>query len=311
MATRKLDQIGLGGVKQWLLIRGDEQRPILLVLHGGPGSADIATASLYQRDLEKHFLVVNWDQRGAGKSYGGGVLSTEQLVTDATELIEMLLARFEQQKLYLLGHSWGSALGLLITHRFPELVYGYIGVGQLVDTPANERLSFEHVRKRAQQTGNRLALAQLRRNAPPYGSNVRALLTQRAWLYLSRGFFRSRVAALRYALAFLTSSTYSLPDKLGYSRHLRTSLRQLWPEVERVNLFRDVPGVAVPVLFCLGKYDMTTPSALAARYFELLVAPSKQLVWFDASAHCPNLEEPRKFAAVVAEWVRRTGEPPL
>ena len=309
--AQRLEQLGLGGVKQWLLLRGNEQRPILLVLHGGPGSADIATASRYQRDLENHFLVVNWDQRGAGKSYGGGVLSVEQLISDATELIKLLLTRFGRQNLYLLGHSWGSALGLLVAHRSPKLVCGFVGVGQLVDGTENERLSFRYVQQRARQTGNQLALAQLRRHAPPYGNNVRALLTQRAWLYLSRGFFYSRVAALRYALVFLTSTTYSLPDKLGYSRHLRTSLRQLWPEVERINLFRDVPGVAVPVLFCLGKYDVTTPSALAARYFELLVAPSKQLVWFDASAHCPNLEEPRKFAAVVAEWVRRTGEPPL
>ena len=310
--TQRLEQVKLGGVKQWLLLRGNVERPILLFLHGGPGSAEIATASRYQRGLEPHFLVVNWDQRGAGKSHDHGVLSVEQLISDTTELINLLLMRFGRRNLYLLGHSWGSALGLLVAHRSPELVCGFIGVGQLVDGAENERLSFDYVQNRAQQTQNQLALWHLRRNGPPpYGCDVRALLAQRTWLYLSRGFFYSRVAALRYVLAFLTSSTYSLPDKLGYSRHLRTSLRQLWPEVEALNLSRDVPGVAVPVLFCLGRYDVTTPSALAARYFEALVAPSKQLVWFDASAHCPNLEEPRKFAAVVAEWAGRTGEPPL
>ena len=304
--TQQLEQVELGGVKQWLLLRGNVQRPILLVLHGGPGSAEIATASRYQRGLEPHFLVVNWDQRGAGKSHGHGVLSVKQLAADTTELIELLLARFGQQKLYLLGHSWGSALGLLITRRSPELVYGVIGVGQLVDGAANERLSFEYVREYARRTGNQLALTQLRRHPPPYGDDVRALLTQRTWLYLSRGFFYSRVAALRYALAFLTSTTYSFSDKLSYSHHLRASLRQLWSEVEALDLFRDVPSVATPVLFCLGKHDMTTPSVLAARYFEALVAPSKQLVWFDASAHCPNLEEPQKFAATVLDWAKQT-----
>ena len=308
--TQQPEFIKLGGVKQCLLIRGDEQRPVLLVLHGGPGSADIATASRYQGELEKHFLVVNWDQHGAGKSHGTENLSVQQLFTDAVELIRLLLAKFGKQKLYLLGHSWGSALGLRITHRFPELVYGYIGVGQLVDTSENERLSFEHVQKRAQRTGNRLALAQLRR--PPYGDDVQALLTQRAWLYLFRGFFYSRRNALRYALAFSSSETYSLRDKLRYSQRLRRSLKQLWPEVEAICLSADVPGVAVPVLFCLGKHDMTTPSVLAERYFEALVAPKKQLTWFDASAHCPNLEEPQKFAFVVAEWARRMNEhPPL
>lgn len=214
VTTTQLEKVELGGVKQWLLIRGDEQRPVLLVLHGGPGSADIATASRYQRDLEKHFLVVNWDQRGAGKSHGNE-LSVQQFVTDATELINLLLVRFGKQKLYLLGHSWGSALGLLIAHRFPELVYGYIGVGQLVDTAENERSSFDYVQKRARQTGNRLA-SQLR--PPPNGDDVQSLLTQRTWLYVFRGFFYSRRNALHYALAFLSSKTYSLRDKLRYSQ---------------------------------------------------------------------------------------------
>jgi len=304
--VRHLERLELGGAKQWILIRGQCERPLLLVLHGGPGSADIATADRYQRDLEKHFLVVNWDQRGAGKSYGDE-LNVEQLVSDATELVRLLLARFGKLKLFLLGHSWGSALGLLITHRFPELVKGYIGLGQLVDTAENERSSFDYVRKRARQNGNRLALSQLRRNAPPYGDDVQALLTQRAWLYVFRGFFYSRRNALRYALAFLLSKNYSLKDKLRYSQRLRNSLRQLWPGVETINLSADVPSVAVPVLFCLGRHDMTTLSALAERYFRTLVAPSKQLTWFDVSAHSPNLEEPRKFAETVSGWSEQIG----
>lgn len=138
-----LEPTELGGTKQWLLLRGRADHPLLLVLHGGPSSADIATASHYQSELEKHFLVVNWDQRGAGKSGRCDThLSVEQLVTDATKLIRLLLARFGKQKVYLLGHSWGSALGLFVAHRHPELVTGYVGVGQLVDAPENERLSF-------------------------------------------------------------------------------------------------------------------------------------------------------------------------
>lgn len=144
-----LERVELGGVKQWILLRGQAQQPIMLVLHGGPGSADIATAGHYQRELEKQFLVVNWDQRGAGKSEcrdasSSTDLSIDQLVADATELIRLLLARFGKQKLYVLGHSWGSALGLLVTHRCPELVHGYIGVGQLVDASENERPGLTH-----------------------------------------------------------------------------------------------------------------------------------------------------------------------
>ena len=301
-----LERTELGGAEQWLLLRGQPERPLLLVLHGGPGSADIATASRYQSGLEKHFLVVNWDQRGAGKSgYRNPYLSVEQLVSDATELIRLLLARFGKRKVYLLGHSWGSALGLFVAHRRPELVAGYVGVGQLVNASENERLSFEYVQGCVRRLSTRLAS---RLSAPPYGGDVRALLTQRAWLYLfGGGFFHSRRVGLRYALAFLLSETYNLKDKLNYSRHLRASLRQLWPEVERVDLSRDIPAVEVPVLFCLGEHDMTTPPILAERYLAALKAPSKQLTWFSKSAHCPNLEEPHKFAETIFGWAGRTG----
>ena len=301
------ERIELGGTKQWILLRGRRECPLLLVLHGGPGSADIATASYYQRDLEKHFLVVNWDQRGAGKSgYQQDSLSVEQFVSDATELIQLLLLRFDQRKVVLLGHSWGSALGLLVTHRHPELVTAYVGVGQLVDAHENERLSFEYVRGRARRVNDLASL--VGRHRPPYGVNIGALLTQRAWVYLFGGFFYSRRAALPYALAFLSSKTYSLKDKLSYTRHLRRSLQQLWPEVEAIKLSRDVPGVEVPVLFCLGKHDMTTPPVLAERYLDALKAPDKQLTWFGASAHCPNLEEPCKFAETILVWAKRWSE---
>ncbi len=293
----------LGGTEQWLLLRGQAAHPILLVLHGGPGSADIATASRYQREPEKRFLVVNWDRRGAGKSgYRNPYLSVEQLVSDAAELIRLLLTRFGKQKAYLLGHSWGSALGLLVAHRHPELVAAYVGVGQLANASENERLSAEYMQRRARRLSTRLAS---RLSAPPYGSNVGVLVTQRAWLYLLGGFFHSRRAGLGYAVAFLSSKTYSLEDKLRYSRHLRRSLRQLWPEVEGIDLFRDVPGVEVPVLFCLGRHDMTTPSILAEHYLAALKAPRKQLTWFGKSAHCPNLEEPRKFAETIFAWTEQ------
>ncbi len=308
MILQSLEQVMVGGSRQWILTRGYDQNPILLFLHGGPGSTEIATASCYQQNLEQHFLVINWDQRGAGKSYHSNdpSLSVAQLIADTTELIKLLLEKFNKRKLYVLGHSWGSALGLLVASKHPELVHGYIGVGQLVDGLENERLAFEHVQKLAYRDRNRLAISHLRHSGfPPYNYNVRALLTQRSWLYWFGGFFHDRGKALRYALNFLTSKNYTVWDKLNYSKNLAFSLRQLWPQVEKINLFNDVPSVRVPVLFCLGKYDMTTPSALAQRYFEVLDAPSKHLVWFSQSAHCPNLEEPDIFAKTIWEWLEK------
>lgn len=128
---KRLEPVTLGGTAQWLFIHGDTRNPLLLWLHGGPGSADIATAAFYGRALTEHFLVVHGDQRGAGKS---GVddappLTIDQLAEDAQELIVRLLHRFGQPDLYLVGHSWGSALGLVIARRVPGLIRAFTGVG--------------------------------------------------------------------------------------------------------------------------------------------------------------------------------------
>lgn len=267
----------LGGVLQWLSVRGDIRNPLLLWLHGGPGSADIATAGICSRLLREHFLVVHWDQRGAGKSrLGSAPLTAEQLITDAQELIAWLLKRFRHPKLYLVGHSWGSALGLLVSCRSPDLVHAFAGVGQLVHGIDNERLSFEMALRLARYANNRRAERQLRRNRPPYGKDVAALLTQRAWLLWLGGFFHRRATAVPYVLRLLTSGAYTPQDKLFYQSNLHVSLRRLWPDVERLDLFTSVPRVTVPVLFCLGQYDAVTPPELAVAYLKqiLLANPS-------------------------------------
>ena len=176
-------------------MRGDVANPLLLFLHGGPGSAEIGTARAHQRGLEQHFLVVNWDQRGAGKSTRSGPPpDVAQLVADTLELTTYLLERFRRRKLYLVGHSWGSTLGLLAAAR-PELYHAFIGSGQLVHSAEGERLSYAYTLQRARAANNRAAVRQLGRFSPPYGSDVDKLLTQRAWLFWFGGFFTSATAA--------------------------------------------------------------------------------------------------------------------
>lgn len=295
----------LGGVAQWLSLRGDVRNPLLLWLHGGPGTADIATVGSCSRALTKHFLVVHWDQRGAGKSrLSKASLTAELLIADAQELIAWLLNRFGHSKLYLVGHSWGSALGILVSARSPEMVHAFAGVGQLVHGIDNERLSFEMALRLARHVNNRRAERQLKRNPPPYGENVAALLAQRAWLLWLGGFFHRRATALPYVLRLLTSRVYTPQDKLFYQSSLHSSLRRLWPDVEQLDLFTSVPYLRVSLLFCLGRYDAVTPSELAAGYLERVQAPEKELVWFERSAHCPHLEEPERFAnALITRWL--------
>ena len=127
-SIESLEAIELGKVEQWILIRGEDRtRPVLLWLHGGPGQPLMPTAHHYDAELIKHFVVVHWDQRGAGKSYDPALspeqLSVDQFIADTYDLVQYLRQRFNVPKIYLIGHSWGSELGALTVARYPELFY--------------------------------------------------------------------------------------------------------------------------------------------------------------------------------------------
>ena len=136
--------------KQTLLIRGQNvEQPILLCCHGGPGMAQIGFIRHFQKELEKHFIVINWDQRGAGKSFStkdfGANFTIEQFISDAKEVIQYVLKKFSKQKLFLAGHSWGSIIGLNIAHQYPQYIEAYIGIGQIVHMKQNEELLYQHL----------------------------------------------------------------------------------------------------------------------------------------------------------------------
>jgi len=131
-----MDEVVLNGATQSLLIRGENRdNPLLLFLHGGPGNPASVFSHSYQREMEKYFTVVQWDQRGSGKSYGSipaESMTKDQFLADTHALIVLLLKRYDKQKLYLIGHSWGSFLGITTAYKYPELIHAYVGTGQMV-----------------------------------------------------------------------------------------------------------------------------------------------------------------------------------
>ena len=184
-----LEQVELGGVKQWVSIRAtNRHNPVLLFLHGGPGSANIAKLRIQVPELEQHFVVVNWDQRGAGKSYSPGfnasTLSRQQLVSDAHELVGLLKKRFDTHKIYLMGFSWGSVLGLSLVDQYPDDFEAFISISQVVDYQTGEKLSLAYARESAQRESNAQALEELASVDPAYISTdwQSQLSTQRKWL---------------------------------------------------------------------------------------------------------------------------------
>ncbi len=310
-----LEKVSIGGAEQWILVRTEDvQNPIILFLHGGPGTSQLTLMRRNTRDVEQHFTVVNWDQRGAGKSYAAiadtGKMNIEQFVDETIELTKYLLHRFGKEKIVLVGHSWGSAVGALAVQRAPELYHSYIGIGQISDMAQSERVSYEWTLAQAVAAGDKSAVQKLRSfGAPPYTEDWRIkFLYQRKILARYGGELHgSSNGALAVVLwNLLWSTEYTVLDRVNFFRGILGSLRLLFPELLTVNLFQQVPEMGVPVYFTLGRHDYEVPAILSERYFDALKAPRKELVWFEHSAHLPNTEEREKFNAFLVERVLPT-----
>ncbi len=287
-----LEQIELGGCRQWILIRGrDINNPFLLFLHGGPGMPAMYLAHSFQRELEKDFVVIQWDRRGAGKSYSksvpAGSLTDGQLLADALELITYLKNRFDVPKVYLVGHSWGTLLGMHLIKKSPLDFYAYIGIGQLAFSSDIPALQDRFIRQEAKEAKNRRALKEL---ALKGGSvNEKWVFRFGGELYGEKSFWPllwTGIRAPEYTLSDILNITKGVSL---YNRHFRS---MEFPG----DLAEEVLSVRVPVFFFTGRHDYCVPFELSERYFERLHAPLKRMVWFEHSAHFPFYEEPLRFA---------------
>jgi pimeloyl-ACP methyl ester carboxylesterase len=298
-----LEEIELGGYRQTVLLRGrDVRNPVLLYLHGGPGSSELPLVRHFNRALEDHYIVVLWDQRGAGKSYSpfipADTMTIEQFLQDGHELVTILQKRFKKDKIYLVGHSWGSVLGLTMAYRHPGLFHAYIGIGQAVDFLEGEKISLRYVLQRAREQNNAEAIAQLEalKDYPSLdGHWMRDVITQRRWLGEFGGvlYGKKGMQSLFFVERPPEFSVFEfVPFFLGSLR----SLDLLWPQILRNGDFRKTaPELQVPVYFVTGRHDYNVPFALTEAYYSRLRAPKKTLIWFERSAHMPNFEEPEKF----------------
>ena len=304
-------RVELGGWPQYVLLRGrDARAPFLLVLHGGPGSSEMPFFRLFDAALEEHFLVVHWDQRGTGKSFGAeldpATLTLERMTRDLDELVEYLRRELGDRPLLLLGHSWGSLLGIEYASRHPQKLAAWVGVGQISDMVESERRGLAWALAEARSRGDADAVEALEAIGPPPYS-WQTMLRQRPYVDRYGGAFVEPRSIPELVLVALQAPEVAWPDAVAFVRGQLLSLDALWPEIARYDAATAVPRLELPAYFFLGRHDRQVSAELAAEYVDALEAPRKEIVWFERSAHSPPFEEPEKFVAETLRVAREVG----
>jgi pimeloyl-ACP methyl ester carboxylesterase len=289
-SVASLERVTLNGAPQWILIRGQYDKAVVLFLHGGPGMPSMYLAHAFQDRLERDFLVVQWDRRGAGKTYPAtkdpALVRTSQEEADAVALIRLLTKRYGQRRVIVVGHSYGSYLGIALAQRHPELVRAYVGVGQIACTPTSEAaLQDDWLRHEAEAAGDLDTLAHI---GTPHWDRESALFRYGAEV-------TTWTSVTPMILTGLTSFEYSFRDAINVREGVAFTHRNFVYDGPDRPLSQSVRALDVPFYLFEGRRDYVAPTACAAELFNEITAPNKAWVWFEHSAHFPFLEEPDRF----------------
>lgn len=282
-AVKTHEGVKIGGIRQWIGAQsGDASKPLLLFLHGGPGFSSRAYSKKFVEHLTRDFIVAQWDQRGTGitAAWGGATdsLTLPLMHRDTREVVNYLLKKFDKQKLYLVGFSWGGFLGLHFANEHPELLHAYVSVSAVIHGNESERVTLDLLRDHASKSNNAEALEELAKITVPFTS-WEELYYQRKWT----AFFSGRES-----------------DTRAYPKALFREWSQKWMpiflEASRVNYAETVPALRCPVYFFLSNRDAVANHTVTQRYVDHLTAPEKQVVWFARSTHEIPSQEPKRFA---------------
>jgi len=317
--VERLEAVRIGGIDQWVSVRGaDRSNPVLLHIHGGPGYISIPMSWWFSRSWEECFTVVQWDQRGTGKTYlltdaatVAPTLTRERMIADTEEMVTWARKTFGKDKIFVSGHSWGSYLGLELARRHPDWLHAYIGVGQMSNMPESERRGWQFAVNAAHRGRNVKAIQDLESIAPysPPGKLVplKDIYTQRRWVEFYGGTMAYRHG--NQAEGDLADLSPDYTDaEIG---HIWTgngfAERYLLSEALGLDLSQ-THKLNCPLIVFAGRHDMNVNSQLAYDWFESVTAPEKHFVWFEHSAHLPMTEERGKYLVSLLQYARSVAE---
>jgi pimeloyl-ACP methyl ester carboxylesterase len=298
----------IGGIEQWISIRGEDRaNPVLLFLHGGPGEATNPWAYAVLRPWLEKFTVVQWDQRGAGRTLGkngrslGPTIIVDRMVRDGIELSELLRTTLTQDKLILVGHSWGSVLGVLMAKARPDLFHAYVGTGQVAADPATtDSASYDELLKAADTIGDHRALRELKDVGRPPWKDGRGFAVQHTWSNI----FEHADVFLPSTVAFaLSAPGYSLRDVNDWLEGQSFSAERLVPQGRAIGAPALGGEFRVPVFVIQGADDFTTPTSLARNFERSIRAPRKAFTTIEGGGHFAVFMKSDAFLAALVRLV--------
>ncbi|OXS72513.1 alpha/beta hydrolase [Lysinibacillus sp. KCTC 33748] len=297
-----LEQVEINGSNHEVMIRGkDQDNPVIIFVHGGPGCSEIPYASKYQNLLENNFTVVNYDQRASGKSYhffkDYSNLSADLLVDDLLALTDYISDRLGKEKVILIGHSYGTYIATQAASKAPEKFTAYVGIGQMSDTVESEIDSLNYVIKQAEKAGNTDDVQDLQELTGKIKNGD--IFTPRTYVGKYGGSSRLIDNPDGNIISMLFSREYNLLDVIRYNYGLSYSQKTLLEETIKNPLPTKVNKLELPCYFVMGKYDYQTSSNAAKNYFDIIEADKKEFITYEQSAHYPQFEEKEKFY----EWM--------
>jgi pimeloyl-ACP methyl ester carboxylesterase len=311
----ELTTVQLGGKDQAILVRGrSTDLPVLLYLSGGPGQSDLAFSRVLFADLTQDFVVVGWDQRGTGKSYAAleptTALTLDQAVADTIELTNYLRERFDEEKIFLMGESWGSTLGVLAVQQRPNLYHAWIGSGQMVSQRETDRRLYYDVLELAGRTGDSALRNQmLAFGPPPYADipypnavvmgNYPRLETP----YTPPRAYVERGTAANLGPYGIFGSEYTFVEKANVLRGLIDMFTLMYPQLQGIDFRRDVLQLAVPVYMLDGAAELPARRDLALEWYEQLNAPIKRLYTLENAGHSVAFEHFETLHRILTETV--------
>lgn len=289
------DTLSIGNIKQIVSYSGSKDSPIILFLHGGPGSSRMKQADIFSNTLQKHFLVVQWDQRGAGRTEVLNKslvpITLDLMENDTFELIKMLLKRFNQKKLYLVGESWGTVLGFKMVEKHPELLNAYLAFSPVVNQTESEQILLENLKRNAKMKHNQTAQKELNTIKIPFNS-YEDMYYSRKWMLSYDG---HEVAEK------------DLPLLKQYMEDWSKTWLPTWKEVMKRNLFVQLPTVKCPVYFFLGEKDLQTNCNIATEYYEVLITPKKKIYTFKDAGHSVLVDEAVQIQKIIIDEILNNG----